>query len=68
MYNVPVQKKRSRPAWRRKLVVALVVIAILAGFGWLWWLGVLELYRASDGTVDNTAVAATRTGLLVLQG
>jgi uncharacterized protein YjbI with pentapeptide repeats len=38
----------------------------LAGFGWLWWLGVLELYRNADGSVDDGAAAATRTGLLAL--
>lgn len=58
--------ERPRPAWRKKLASVLAVVAILAGFGWLWWLGVLELYRAADGTVDNTAVSATRTGLLAL--
>jgi hypothetical protein len=57
---------RWRAAWRRKLAAALAVTTVLAGFGWLWWLGVLELYRAADGTVDNTAVSATRTGLLAL--
>jgi hypothetical protein len=54
------------PPWTRVAVGGIAVIVFLGVFGWLWWLGVLELYRNSDGTVDNAAVAATRTGLLAL--
>jgi uncharacterized protein YjbI with pentapeptide repeats len=41
-------------------------VAVLVLFGWFWWKCVPELYRNPDGTVDNTAVSTTRTGLLAL--
>jgi hypothetical protein len=66
-----VQEKQPWRQWRwlrwlAGILAVLAVVAFLGTFGWLWWLGVPKLYRADNGTVDNAAVAATRTGLLGL--
>jgi uncharacterized protein YjbI with pentapeptide repeats len=64
-YNITVQRT-SRGQWVAWLVTTVGVlsaIALLVLLGWFWWTGVPELYRDDRG-VDQSAVAATRTGLL----
>jgi uncharacterized protein YjbI with pentapeptide repeats len=61
----PWWQRRPEAAVQRRLVVAGVV-ALLAGFGWLWWEGVPALYRnANVGPAEQLkAITDTRTATL----
>jgi uncharacterized protein YjbI with pentapeptide repeats len=61
----------EQPRWRRtrRTLAVTGTIALLAGFVWLWWLGVPALYQSAGGgpDVENarlSAVTTTRAALL----
>jgi hypothetical protein len=64
---VATNEQSSRPVWGLRVIIAVVVLAVLAGFVWLWWIGLPLLMDGVPNVQPSerlTAVTGTRTALL----